>query len=112
MVRRPGFESFSEELVPLSSSFTPVVLIHGRARAVLLDNVVPSSPAPSSVSGSARAVSAISGTLASLVWAFFPKCPLCWAAYLSVFGITGAQQILYFSKMRPVFLALMLINAA
>jgi protein SCO1/2 len=83
-----------------------------RASAVLRDNVVPSSPARSSVSGSARAVSAISGTLASLVWAFFPKCPLCWAAYLSVFGITGAQQILYFSKMRPVLLALMLINTA
>ncbi len=39
--------------------------------------------------------------------AFFPKCPVCWAAYMSVFGVVGAAQIPYMGWMYPL-LALML----
>lgn len=52
------------------------------------------------------------GTLASLGVAFFPKCPICWAAYLSVFGIAGMNQIPYSPWLRPVLVAVMLINLA
>jgi mercuric ion transport protein len=38
---------------------------------------------------------------------FFPKCPLCWAAYLSVFGIAGVARIPYPAWLYPL-LALML----
>jgi protein SCO1/2 len=52
------------------------------------------------------------GTLASLGVAFFPKCPICWAAYLSVFGIASLNQIPYSPWLQPVLVAVMLINLA
>lgn len=45
-----------------------------------------------------------------LVVAFFPKCPVCWAAYLSAFGIAGLQNVPYSPWLLPVFILLMLIN--
>jgi protein SCO1/2 len=50
------------------------------------------------------------GALASLGFAFFPKCPFCWAAYLSLFGITSLGRIPYSPWLQPVLVALMLIN--
>ncbi|MEO8434293.1 MAG: SCO family protein [Pyrinomonadaceae bacterium] len=50
------------------------------------------------------------GTLASLGVAFFPKCPVCWAAYLSVLGIVGLNQIPYSPWLQPVLAVVMLIN--
>ena len=35
---------------------------------------------------------------------------MCWAAYLSVFGMAGIRQIPYPSKIQPVLVAMMLIN--
>lgn len=52
------------------------------------------------------------GTLASLGVAFFPKCPVCWAGYLSVFGIVSLEQIPYSPWLQPVLVAVMLINLA
>ena len=52
------------------------------------------------------------GTLASLGVAFFPKCPICWAAYLSVFGIAGLDRIPYAPWLQPVLALIMLINLA
>jgi protein SCO1/2 len=46
----------------------------------------------------------------SFVVAFFPKCPLCWAAYMSVFGIAGLQSIPYSPWLLPAFILLMLAN--
>jgi protein SCO1 len=51
-----------------------------------------------------------SATAASIAFAFFPKCPFCWAAYLSVFGIAELERIPYLPWLKPVFLALMLLN--
>ena len=50
------------------------------------------------------------GTLASLAVAFFPKCPVCWAAYLSVFGIASLNQIPYSPWLQTVLVAVILIN--
>lgn len=50
------------------------------------------------------------GTLASIGVAFFPKCPVCWAAYLSVLGIVGLNQIPYSPWLQPLLAAVMLIN--
>jgi protein SCO1/2 len=52
------------------------------------------------------------GTLASLAFAFFPKCAVCWAAYLSMFGIAGLSQLTYSPWLKPAFAALMLLNVA
>lgn len=51
-------------------------------------------------------------TLASLAFAFFPKCAMCWAAYLSAFGIAGLNQLPYSPWLLPVFGAIMLLNLA
>lgn len=52
------------------------------------------------------------GTIASLAVAFFPKCPVCWSAYLSVFGIAGLSAIPYTPWLKPAFAALMFLNLA
>ena len=55
-------------------------------------------------------ISPLLGTLASLGVAFFPKCPVCWATYLSMFGIAGFNQTPYAPWLQPVLLVVMLIN--
>lgn len=50
------------------------------------------------------------GTLVSLGVAFFPKCPICWAGYLSLFGVAGLQRIPYYPWLQPLLIVLMLIN--
>src|SRR5258707_1210163 len=73
------------------------------------------SEVPSPASGAPprrKAASPLFGTLASLGVAFFPKCPICWAAYLSVFGIAGLNQIPYSPWLQPVLVAVMVINVA
>lgn len=55
-------------------------------------------------------VSPVLGTLASVGVALFPKCPVCWAGYLSLFGIAGLQRIPYIPWLQPVFFAVVLIN--
>ncbi|HKI00765.1 MAG TPA: SCO family protein [Thermoanaerobaculia bacterium] len=59
-----------------------------------------------------KAASSAAGTLASLAVAFFPKCPVCWAAYLSFFGVAGLERIPYSPWLQPVLAAVMLINLA
>ena len=50
------------------------------------------------------------GTLASIGVALFPHCPLCWAGYLSVFGIASLEKIPYSPWLQPLLVAVMLIN--
>ena len=57
-----------------------------------------------------QTASPLLGTLFSIGFAFFPKCPICWAAYLSLFGIAGLEQIPYSPWLRTVFAIVMLIN--
>jgi hypothetical protein len=46
----------------------------------------------------------------TLLIAFFPKCPLCWAAYISALGIFKANTISYQPWMLPVLIVLMILN--
>ena len=50
------------------------------------------------------------GTAVALGLALFPKCPLCWAAYLSLFGIAGLESIPYSPWLQPVLAILLLLN--
>ena len=52
----------------------------------------------------------IAGASASLAIAFFPKCPVCWTAYMSVIGIGGLEQVPYSPWLRPALVVLMLLN--
>jgi protein SCO1 len=56
-----------------------------------------------------RVTTPILGTLASVAVAFFPKCPICWAAYLSMLGVTGLS-LPYSPWLQPVLALLILAN--
>jgi protein SCO1/2 len=57
-----------------------------------------------------RTASPVLATVASLGVAFFPKCPICWSAYLSLFGIAGLNQIPYSPWLQPILITAMIIN--
>lgn len=48
--------------------------------------------------------------LLSLLIAFFPKCPVCWAVYMSMFGGLGLSQLPYLKWLLPVLLLLFALN--
>jgi len=43
----------------------------------------------------------------SFLVAFFPKCPVCWAAYMSALGIGGMAQVPYMGFLFPVLVAML-----
>lgn len=55
-------------------------------------------------------LSSFAGLVLSAIVAFFPKCPLCLAAYLSLFGITQYEFFRFREWMLPLFIALLLVN--
>ena len=57
-----------------------------------------------------RVTSPVFGTAVALGLALFPKCPFCWAAYLSLFGIAGLESIPYSPWLQPVLAILLLSN--
>ncbi len=68
------------------------------------------APPPAATFARRPAASTMFSAVAAIVVAFFPKCPICWAAYLSVFGIAGVQRIPYAPWLQPLFVAAILIN--
>ena len=56
--------------------------------------------------------SSVLGILASLGMVFFPKCPICWAGYLSLLGITGLNQVSYSPWLQYGLVFMMLVNLA
>jgi protein SCO1 len=77
-----------------------------RAVEVLKEN----RAANTAVRSRARLASPALGTAVALGLALFPKCPLCWAAYLSLFGIAGLESIPYSPWLQPVLAVLLLSN--
>lgn len=53
---------------------------------------------------SKRTFKAVGSTFLSVLIAFFPKCPLCWAAYFSMFGSFGLSNVPYMGWLYPVLL--------
>jgi protein SCO1/2 len=58
-----------------------------------------------------RTLGATGNVLLALAIALFPKCPLCWAAYLSLLGIAGSA-VPYSPVVLPVLVALLALNLA
>ena len=75
-----------------------------RALEVLRENV------NSKATQRSNFASPVFGTAVALGLALFPKCPLCWAAYLSLFGIAGLETIPYSPWLQPVLAILLLLN--
>ena len=59
-----------------------------------------------------RVASPVFGTAVALGLALFPKCPFCWAAYLSLFGIASLETIPYSPWLQPLLAILLLSNLA
>ncbi len=57
-----------------------------------------------------NAVRTIGSMALSIAIAFFPKCPFCWAIYMSMFGSIGLAQLPYMSWLLPVMLLLFAIH--
>lgn len=52
----------------------------------------------------------IGSVLLGLIISFFPKCPFCWPAYLSIFSSLELASIPYQPWLRPMMMALFFVN--
>lgn len=59
-----------------------------------------------------KTAKAVPALLLSILVAFFPKCPFCWAAYMSMFGGIGLAKLpyTYMSWLVPVLLLTLCIH--
>jgi hypothetical protein len=55
-------------------------------------------------------IGSATGILTSLLIGFFPKCPLCWAVYMSALGSLGLAKIPYMPWLLPVFLLMLAMH--
>lgn len=56
------------------------------------------------ISRTRKTLRAIPSMLLSVFIAFFPKCPVCWAVYMSMFGSLGLARLPYMGWLLPVLL--------
>ncbi|WP_316839800.1 hypothetical protein [Pedobacter gandavensis] len=66
--------------------------------------------APSINKNAKKSMRAIPSLLMSILIAFFPKCPFCWAVYMSMFSSIGLAQIPYMPWLLPVLSAMLCIH--
>lgn len=57
-----------------------------------------------------KSVRSIPSIMLSFFIAFFPKCPICWAVYMSMLGSFGLAEIPYMKWLLPVFIVLLGIH--
>jgi len=62
------------------------------------------------VTGARKTSKALPSILLSLLIAFFPKCPFCWAAYMSMFGTVGLARLPYMPWLLPLLMVLLGIH--
>jgi protein SCO1/2 len=58
----------------------------------------------------APAARSLPGSLLAILIAISPKCPLCWAAYLSLLGLSGTVSLSLGSWMFAILVSLFLIH--
>ncbi|MGJ8677368.1 MAG: hypothetical protein ACSHX0_07605 [Akkermansiaceae bacterium] len=50
------------------------------------------------------------GVLVATILAMYPKCPLCWAAYLSFFGLSGVVPLAIYKWLAPLLIVLSVLH--
>ncbi|HEX6728810.1 MAG TPA: SCO family protein [Pyrinomonadaceae bacterium] len=85
-----------------------------RATEVLQETKEPTTPAThrEDINATRKITTPLIGTYAALGLALFPKCPLCWASYMSLFGIVGLEGIPYSPWLQPLLAVVIAINLA
>ncbi|MFN0130075.1 MAG: SCO family protein [Verrucomicrobiales bacterium] len=78
-------------------------------RGRLTSSLTPSGKKGAVLHGSAPHLCTIAAAVGA---AIFPKCPVCWAAYLSVFGIAGLEQIPFVPWLLPILCTILVLNLA
>lgn len=61
---------------------------------------------------SKRSARTVPSILLSILIAFFPKCPMCWAVYMSMLGSIGMSKVPYMPWLLPVLLTFLLFHIA
>ncbi|MFB6456172.1 hypothetical protein ACE38W_12945 [Chitinophaga sp. Hz27] len=61
---------------------------------------------------SVKSARSLPSVLLSILIAFFPKCPVCWAVYMSMFGSIGLAKLPFLPWLLPVFTGLLLFHLA
>jgi hypothetical protein len=62
------------------------------------------------ISKTRKTLRAIPSMLLSVFIAFFPKCPVCWAVYMSMFGSLGLARLPYMGWLLPVLLFFLAVH--
>ncbi|WP_130733937.1 MerC domain-containing protein [Flavobacterium sp. J27] len=57
-----------------------------------------------------KTMQSIPSFILSILIAFFPKCPVCWAIYMSMLGSIGITEIPYMKWLLPVFIVFLAIH--
>jgi protein SCO1/2 len=70
----------------------------------------PRAPRPSSLAAVGQVSSPLLSSVSAVVVAFFPKCPMCWAAYLSLFGVAGVDWLTHSPWLLPLFVLVLIVN--
>lgn len=55
-------------------------------------------------------IGGVLSVISSILIAFFPKCPICWAIYLSAFGVSSIQSIPYSPWLIPLLMLAIAMN--
>ena len=94
---------------PIFAMNEPVV----KACACQATTPIPPKPPPEAAvlpAAAKQTVRSLRSVLLSVLIAFFPKCPLCWAAYMSMFGSLGLANTPYMGWLLPVLVGVLGIH--
>ncbi len=73
-------------------------------------SVAPKTVQRKPVSKTKATAQSVWSLLLSFLVAFFPKCPVCWAVYMSMFGSVGLANLPYMKWLLPVLILLLGIH--
>jgi protein SCO1 len=100
-----------DESARVAASFTRLEWSEDEVVLRLSQLVAAADVSASSRTAARSASGAVLSFLPPVLLALLPKCPMCWAAYLSLLGIAGLERLPYPSFAAPLLLSLVALNA-
>lgn len=82
----------------------------GNTSSCCCNDNVQEPKAESALSKIKKTSKSLPSILTSVLIAFFPKCPMCWAVYMSTFGSLGLVQLPYMPWLLPVLILFFAIH--